>query len=39
LRSFVGKAKVYLGLNGWEAFDKTFNQLFSLGINPVSRSF
>jgi hypothetical protein len=38
LRSLLRKAGVYLGFSGWEAFDETFDQLFSLGINPVSRS-
>jgi len=38
LRSLFKKAKVYLGLSGLGGIEEVFDQLVSLGINPVSRS-
>jgi len=39
LRAFLKKAVVYLGLSGVKDFLVAFEQLVSLGINPVTRSF
>jgi hypothetical protein len=38
LRSLSRKAKLYLGLKGFEGMIEAFDQLVSLGVNPVSRS-
>ena len=38
LRSLCKKAKLHLGLKGFEGLMEAFDQLVSLGINPVSRS-
>jgi hypothetical protein len=38
LRSLSKKAKLYLGLQGFERMIEAFDRLLSLGINPVSRS-
>ena len=38
-RSFLKKAKFYVGLSGFEGIVEVFDQLVLLGINPVSRSF
>lgn len=38
-RSLFKKAKIYLGFSGFEGIVEVFDQLISLGINPVSRSF
>ena len=38
LRSFLRKARVYLGLGGFHTFSGVFERLLGLGLNPVSRS-